>query len=227
MPFFIFASNIYVAIMKKNIVLFVLFIFPIVAYLFFASGVNSFTKLPIITPKVADFGNWKSLKSEKVSLDNKITILGFSGTNILKNQGNFFNLNAKIYKRYHEFKDLQFVVICPLGTEDDVKTVIDALKVSTDVRQWHFVFTSPQEIKAFYNQLKLVGNLDSDYGTPNVYIVDKERNLRGRKEKKGYKEGYNTFHPAELSNEMLDDFKIILYEYRAALKKNNNASKKL
>ena len=63
MPFFIFASNIYVAIMKKNIVLFILFIFPIVAYLFFASGVNSFTKLPIITPKVADFGNWKSLKS--------------------------------------------------------------------------------------------------------------------------------------------------------------------
>jgi hypothetical protein len=30
-----------------------------------------------------------------------------------------------------------------------------------------------------------------------------------------------------LSNEMLDDFKVILYEYRAALKKNHNASKKL
>jgi hypothetical protein len=25
---------------------------------------------------------------------------------------------------------------------------------------------------------------------------------------------------------MLDDFKIVLYEYRAALKKNNNASKR-
>ena len=35
-----------------------------------------------------------------------------------------------------------------------------------------------------------------------------------------YKEGYNTISVAELSNEMLDDFKIILYEYRAALKKN-------
>ncbi|TRX22698.1 hypothetical protein [Flavobacterium franklandianum] len=213
--------------MKKNIVLFVLFVLPIVAYLFFASGVNSFTKLPIITPKVADFGNWKSLKNEKVSLDNKITILGFSGTNILKNRGNFFNLNAKIYQRYHEFKDLQFVVICPLGTQGDAQTIIDALSASTDVSQWHFVFTSPDEIKTYYDQLKLVGNLDSDFGTPNVYIVDKERNLRGRKEKKGYKEGYNTFHPAELSNEMLDDFKVILYEYRAALKKNHNATKKL
>lgn len=75
--------------MKKNIVLFVLFVLPIVAYLFFASGVNSFTKLPVITPKIADFGNWKSLKGEKVTLNNKITILGFSGSEVLKNRGNF------------------------------------------------------------------------------------------------------------------------------------------
>jgi len=213
--------------MKKNIVLFVLFVLPIVAYLFFASGINSFTKLPIITPKVADFGNWKSLKNEKVSLNNKITILGFSGSNILKNRGNFFNLNQKIYQRYHTFKDLQFVVICPLGTEADAQKIVDALSAFTDVSQWHFVFTSPEEIKTYYSQLKLVGKLDTDLGTPNVYIVDKERNLRGRKENKGYKEGYSTFHPAELSNEMLDDFKIILYEYRAALKKNHNATKQL
>jgi len=226
-PFFIFALYLLGTIMKKNIVLFVLFVLPIVAYLFFASGVNSFTKLPIITPKVSDFSDWKSLKNEKVSLDGKISILGFSGTNILKNRGNYFNLNAKIYQRYHSFKDLQFVVVCPLGTEKDAQSIVDALSATTDVSQWHFVFASPEEIQSFYNQLKLVGKLDPDFGTPNVYIVDKERNLRGRKEKKGYKEGYNTFHPSELSNEMLDDFKVILYEYRAALKKNHNASKKL
>jgi hypothetical protein len=213
--------------MKKNIVLFVLFILPIFAYLFFASGVNSYTKLPVITPKISDFGKWKSLNGEKVSLNNKITILGFSGTEILKNRGNYFNLNEKIYQRYHDFKDLQFVVVAPLGTEKDVKVVIDALGAFTDVKQWHFVFTTPEEINQYYNQLKLKSNLNPDYGTPDVYIVDKERNLRGRKEKKGYKEGYNTFHVAELSNEMLDDFKVILYEYRAALKKNRNATKKL
>lgn len=213
--------------MKKNIVLFVLFILPIVAYLFFASGVNSFTKLPIITPKVSDFGQWKSLNGEKVSLNNKITILGFSGTEILKNRGNYFNLNEKIYQRYHDFKDLQFVVVAPLGTEKDVKAVVEALGAFTDVKQWHFVFTTPEEIKAYFSQLKLKGSLNPDLGTADVYIVDKERNLRGRKEKKGYKEGYSTFHPAELSNEMLDDFKVILYEYRAALKKNHNATKQL
>jgi hypothetical protein len=213
--------------MKKNIVLFVLFVLPIVAYLFFASGVNSFTRLPTITQKIPDLGQWKSLNGEKVTLDNKITILGFSGNEILKNRGNYFNLNEKIYQRYHEFKDLQFVVVAPLGTEDDVKSVLSALGTFTDISQWHFVFTTPEQIKIFYSQLKLKGSLGSDLGTSNVYIVDKERNLRGRKDSEDYKEGYNTFHPSELSNEMLDDFKIILYEYRAALKKNHNATKQL
>lgn len=213
--------------MKKNIVLFVLFVLPIVAYLFFASGVNSFTKLPVITPKVADLGNWESLRGEKVSLNNKITILGFSGTEVLKNRGNLFNLNEKIYQRYHNFKDLQFVMVCPLGTEKDVKSIMDAFDDFTDVSHWYFVFTTPEEIKNYYSQLKLKGSLDANFGTSNVYIVDKERNLRGRNGDKDYKEGYDTFHPSDLSNEMLDDFKIILYEYRAALKKNHNATKQL
>lgn len=213
--------------MKKNIVLFVLFILPIVAYLFFASGVNSFTKLPTVTPKIDDIGAWNSLNGDKVSLNNKITILSFSGTNLLKNRGNYFNLNQKIYQQYHSFKDLQFVVICPIGTEKDAKYIVDQFSKFTDVSQWQFVFTSTDEIQKYYNQLKLKNKLDSDFGTSNVFIVDKNRNLRGRKKKDEYKEGYNTFSPSDLSNQMLDDFKIILYEYRAALKKNKNAERKI
>ncbi|WET04553.1 hypothetical protein [Flavobacterium sp. YJ01] len=213
--------------MKKNIVLFVLFVLPIVAYLFFASGVNSFTTLPVITPKVADFGNWKSLNGKKISLDKKITVLGFAGSNILENRGNYFNLNEKIYKRYNGFEDLQFVVLCPLGTETEAQKIVDALSPFTDVKNWNFVFASKEEIQKFYDGLHLKEKLNENLGTSNVYIIDKERNLRGRKDKKEYKEGYDTFHPSELSNEMLDDFKIILYEYRAALKKNHNATKQL
>lgn len=213
--------------MKKNIVLFVLFVLPIVAYLFFASGVNSFTTLPVITSKINDFGNWESLNGKKVSLDKKITVLGFAGSDILSNRGNYFNLNEKIYKRYNGFEDLQFVVLCPLGTKKEAQKIVDALSPFTDVKNWNFVFASKEDIQKFYDQLHLKGKLDENLATSNVFIVDKERNLRGRKDDKEYKEGYNTFHPSELSNEMLDDFKIILYEYRAALKKNHNATKQL
>lgn len=213
--------------MKKNIVLFVLFILPIVAYLFFASGVNSFTKLPIITNKVSDFGTWNSLKGDQVSLTGKITVLGFLGDNVLAQRGNLFNLNQKIYQRYYEFKDLQFVMVCQKGTERQVQAIVDALKASTNVKSWHFVFATPAEIKSFYNQLQLQGQLDAKNSTSYVFLVDKEKNIRGRKDAKEYKEGYDTFHPSDLSNAMMDDFKILLYEYKAALKKNNNASKKL
>ncbi|WP_281235328.1 hypothetical protein [Flavobacterium gelatinilyticum] len=213
--------------MKKNIVLFVLFVLPIVAYLFFASGVNSFTTLPVITPKVADFGNWNSLNGKKISLDKKISVLGFSGSNILENRGNYFNLNEKIYKRYNGFEDLQFVVLCPLGTEKEAQKIVDALSPFTDVKNWNFVFASKEEIQKFYDGLHLKEKLNQNLGTSHVYIIDKDRSLRGRKDAKEYKEGYDTFHPSELSNEMLDDFKIILYEYRAALKKNHNATKQL
>ena len=197
--------------MKKTAVLFVLFVLPIVAYLFFASGINSFNKLPILTPKVADFGSWNGLRNEKVSLDDKITILGFGGNDLLKNRGILFNLNQKIYQRYHEFKDLQFVIVCPIGTEKDAEHIQTQFATFTDVAQWHFIFAPTNEIQQFYNGLNLQKDkLLSDFGTPNVYILDKERNLRGRKNQEDYKEGYSTFHPSELNNEMLDDFKIIL-----------------
>jgi len=217
--------------MKKNIVLFVLFILPIVAYLFFASGVNSFTKLPVLTKKIPDLNKeWKTLNGEQITLKNKITVLGFGGFDILKNRGNLYNLNSKIYDRYSEFKDLQFVVVSPIGTENDVKEIIKALKTTVDVSKWQFVFGQPESIKTYFGQLKLKKDqLNADFGTPNIYLVDKVLDLRGRKVKnqKEYKEGYNTFHPSELSNEMLDDFKIMLYEYRAALKKNKNATRKI
>ena len=212
--------------MKKAIVLFVLFALPIVAYLFFASGVNSFAKLPVVTPNVKELSQWESLSGEKVQLTDKITILGFTGTEVLYNKGNAFNLNQKIYNKNREFTDFQIVMVAPKGTESQARQLLTELGQISDMKGWHFVFASPEEIKMYYESLKLVGTLDEKAGTPNVFIIDKDRNLRGRKgaNKKGeqeYKEGYNTISAADLHNEMSDDVKVILAEYRLALKKNN------
>jgi hypothetical protein len=213
--------------MKKKAVLIILFILPLVVYLFFATGVNSFIKLPTLTEKIADVNpNWKSLNGEKVSLNDKITILGFSGENIMENRGNFFLLNQKIYNRNKEFKDFQIVFIAPDGTQDKVKSILERLDKLTDTKGYHFVFAKPEEIQAFFSTMKLVGQLNENFGSPNVYIIDKQRNLRGRKGKSvqgkpEYREGYNVQSSAELHNEMTDDLKIILAEYRLALKKNN------
>lgn len=218
--------------MKKKFVLFVLFVLPLAAYLFFASGVNSFAKLPILTKSLPEITSWKSDSKTPIQLQNKITILGFTGTDFKKRRGNFFNLYEKIYKKDEQFKDFQVVFIAPIGTEKKIDSLVIDLKKLGSIVGWKFVFATNNQINQFYNQMKLQTKLDQDLGSQMVYIIDKKRNLRGRKGKsvKGeeeYKEGYNTSLVSELHNEMTDDVKVILAEYRLALKINHNASKKL
>ncbi len=210
--------------MKKTFVLVVLFVFPLVAYLFFASGVNNFGKLPVLTENVNELDQFDS----DARLSGKITILGFLGTEVGKIKGNAFNLNQKIYKRFSDFNDFQMLMMVPEGYEEEVKALKEELGTLSDVDKWNFVFGSTADIQTFFNSLKTNLNLNENYGTPYVFIVDKDRNLRGRNddEDEGIKYGFNTTSVAELNNKMEDDVKIILAEYRLALKKNNaNRSK--
>jgi hypothetical protein len=68
--------------MKKFLVLGILFILPIIVYLFFASGVNNFAKLPVLTEGVNDVSGLQSLLGENISFSDKITVLGFLGDNL-------------------------------------------------------------------------------------------------------------------------------------------------
>jgi len=213
--------------MKKAIIIIFLFVLPIFAYVFFASGVNTFSKLPIITDKVDELPNWNSLSNENVKLQGKITILGFIGTNVLENKTNSFNLNQLIYNKNRAFEDFQIVMIVPEQSKSQVEQLIHEFHWAklASFSDWKFVFASREEIQNYYDKLGLINKLDENFGTDLVYILDKERNLRGRKGKNNkneeeYKEGYRTVSPAEIKNEMEDDFKIILYEYKAAYKKN-------
>lgn len=204
--------------MKKTFVLVVLFVLPIVAYLFFASGVNNFGKLPVLTESIKElnFG-------DEVQFKNNITILGFLGSNVDSRKGNAFNLNQKIYKRFHEFKDFQFVMVMPFGTEEVTEEIKKELATLADVDKWNFVFTTPDEINSLYSSLKTDISLDEHLGTPYVFIVDKDLSLRGRTadEEEETKYGFNSNSVADLNNKMIDDVKIVLAEYRLALKKNN------
>lgn len=210
--------------MKKTFVLIVLFVLPIVAYLFFASGINNFGKLPTLTRNIPDI----SKIDANVAFENKITILGFLGNDIEHQKGNAFNLNQKIYKRFYEFNDFQFVMLVPNGTEDQVANIKAELGSLTDIVKWKFVYASEDGIVDIFNELKTDLELDKNLATPYVFIIDKDRNLRGRTNDgdEGTKFGFNTTSVADLNNKMEDDVKIILAEYRMALKKNNANRKK-
>ena len=165
------------------------------------------------------------MNGEKVTLNNKITILSFTGSEPIINQGNYFNFTEQIYDRNKTFTDFQVVLITPNGTEEKARELIKRLSQLTDVSGWHILFGTNDQIQTYYNSFKLKEKLNSDLGSKFVHIIDKKRNLRGRNDEKKYKEGYNTFSPSDLHNEMTDDVKIILAEYRFALKRNNNKRK--
>jgi len=205
--------------MKNKFVLAVLFILPIVVYLFFASGVNNFGRLSTLTEKIPDI----SSIDENVELKDKITILGFLGSDLENKKGIAFNLNQKIYKRFYEFNDFQFVMLVPHGSENKVAELKAELGNLADIVKWNFVYGNEEQIKIFFDGLKTDLALDDDLATPYVFIIDKDRNLRGRTndEDEGTKYGFNATSVAELNNKMEDDVKIILAEYRLALKKNN------
>jgi hypothetical protein len=213
--------------MKNKLILGLLFVLPIATYLIFASAKHNSLFLPILFEYQQDLPqDWQTSSGESVQLENKITILGFTGFDIAKNKGNLFNLNQKIYNKYAGFTDFQVVMVAPKGTESDIAAIFEKFKtVSEDLSGWKVVFADPEEIKTYFETLQLIGNLGEDYGTPSVVIIDKNINLRGRKGKNKlgedeYKDSYNTISAAELHNDMTDDVKILLREYRLALKKN-------
>lgn len=214
--------------MKKVFVLGVLFLLPLVAYLFFASGVNHFSKLPVLETKIGSIENFES-NTDSLQLKDHITILGFMGNNLPITKGNLFNINQKIYNYFKDFSDFQMLMIMPKGTENEVKKVMTDLDGLTDTKKWFFAFGDPNEIRTFFKSLNSPYALDKDLHTPQVFIIDKDAALRGRDDDEdvGKLYGYNSGSVAEINGKMKDDVKVILAEYRLALKKYNKTNTKI
>lgn len=215
--------------MKRKIVLLVLLILPLTVYVYFSMVKHNSLFLPVITEGVNEVPSSATPDNGAVHLTDKISIVGFLGNDVMKKKESIFNLNQKINNKYKEFQDFQIVMLVPDGKQEEVKKLTTDISVMADISNWNFVYTTPENISQFYSSLKVKKPLDADYGSYDVFIIDKKRNLRGRNgmskeggKDKDYIEGYNTFSAAELHNEMTDDVKILLREYRLALKKNED-----
>ena len=210
---------------NKFFVLSILFFFPIVVYLFFASGVNNFAKLPILTIGISDVVDLPSLTGSKIELKNKITVLGFWGSDVTNKKVDGFNLNQKIYKRFFEFKDFQFVFVIDSSETKKINDFKKELVVGlgSDLSNWRFLIANKKQTSNLFRTLKTDLSLSDSMAISTVFIIDKLKNLRGRDDDEdiGTLFGYNSSSVAEINNKMVDDVKVILAEYRLALKKNN------
>ena len=219
--------------MKKKfynkVVLGVLFVFPLVVYLFFASGKNNFAKLPVLTSGVNELP-LKPNSKDSLQLKNKITVLGYWGGDLNLKKAEALNLNEKIYKRFYEFSDFQFVFFVDNEHFNQVETLLLNLEegVGTDITKWNFIPSTQTQIQAHFKSLNTPLTLDVNGSTPYVFIIDKNLNLRGRDddEEEGILYGFDARSVAEINKKMIDDVKVILADYRLALKIYNKTNRK-
>jgi hypothetical protein len=205
---------------NKKIVLGILFIFPLLVYLFFASGKNNFAKLPVLTSGVSEIRDLDS--SSTIQFKDKITILGYWGGSLEEKKAEALNLNEKIYKRFYEFEDFQFVFLVNEAYGTQVEQLQNALKegVGTDLSKWNFVTLTQETMRTHFSSLQTPLKLNEVASTPYVFIIDKDANLRGRNddEDQGTVYGFDARSVAQINKKMIDDVKVILAEYRLALK---------
>lgn len=206
---------------KKYLVLGVLFILPITAYIFFSLSTNYFKPLPVLTENVSELDGFTTLRGKQVQLENRITVLGFFGKNLEDHRAYAYNLAHKIYTKNRSFREFQFVILLPEGTQEQARNIDARLAEIAPTDSWIFAFGPDEKIIEVFQSLNSNFALDSDLSTPYVFIVDKERNLRGREDDKdeGIMFGFDSSNIAEINNKMSDDVKVLLAEYRRALKK--------
>ena len=211
--------------LKKYLILGFLFFFPIFVYVFLSTGINNFAKLPVLTQTVMDIENIEG-NSANVSFKNKISVVAFWGGDVNNKKSEALNLNQKIYKRFYEFQDFQFVLLHDKSDNEAIEDLKSDLVsgVGTDLKNWNFISTTQSNIKMIFDSFKTNIDLDNSFSTPYVFIVDRNLSLRGRDDDEdiGMLFGFNSQSVAEINNKMVDDVKIILAEYRLALKKNDS-----
>ncbi|QXP71547.1 hypothetical protein H0I29_05540 [Polaribacter sp. R2A056_3_33] len=205
---------------KKRVVLFLLFIFPLICFLILSTGTNNFSKLPVVTSNVVDISTLDSSNTFK----GKISVVCFLGNDMDSNKGGFFNLNEKIYKKFIEYNQFQIIAVYPEGKENEVAVLKKEIGAFTDMVKWKFTAGSKEQIKALHAGFNSNDKLSNFY-TSNVFLIDKNGGLRGRVKDAdsvdGKLFGYNMNSVSVLNAKLKDDVLVLYYEYYAAFKENN------
>ena len=207
---------------KKRVVLFLLFIFPLICFLILSTGENNFKKLPILTENIIDISEIDSTKSAQ--LKDKVSIICFLGNNVNKNRAGLFSLNEKVYKKFTDYKKFQILALYPKEQELEAQKLKEEIGAFTDMQKWKFVASSKEEIEGFYSSFAFNEPL-VNLSSTKAFLVDKNVNLRGRLHDEGIKNnklfGYNLNSVAVLNGKLKDDVKVLYYEYYAAFKTKN------
>ncbi len=225
---------------KRNFVLSILFFLPVAFVIIMLLSKDNYNTLDIVKTEVQELPN----NEANITLDGHITVLSFLGRNPYDNATSALNLKELVYDRCKGFKTFQVIALVPFEAKSEAEKLLKEIKSYEDLRFWHFVYAEDFDILSVFSSLKSDTNLDGNLATTKVFIVDRDKNQRGRLDDRTDKEiekqhlvyglyNYNCVEVAELKNKMsAEDMRILFTEYRQKRKgkfdnSNNRRAKDL
>jgi hypothetical protein len=162
-------------------------------------------------------------------------VLGFLGEMPMEDAILALNLKELVYDKFRGFKRFQVIILVPESAKNQVLLLEKELNQYEYLSYWKFGFGSYKDILSIFQELNTDTALDSTLRTSNVFLIDKERNQRGRFDDRDKSElkkntptyglsSYNCLDVSVLKNKMSEDVRILFTEYRQKRKGNFNST---
>ena len=220
---------------RKWIILGILFLLPVIFLLFLYPSTHNYNTLDIVNEDIKETDFLNFIDKRKTNFEENITILNFLGDKPVENITGTLNLKELVYDKFKGFKKFQIISIASLNSEKSLENVKKELLKSDELKYWFFATTSDEEINKIYSSLRSQIELDSSNYTSQVFIIDKQRNQRGRIDDRDDDQiennidlfglySYNSIIVSEIKKKMNDDIRILFTEYRQKRKGNFNSN---
>ena len=220
---------------RKWIILGILFLLPVIFLLFLYPSTHNYNTLDIVNEDIKETYFLNFIDNRKTNFEGNITILNFLGDMPVENITGTLNLKELVYDKFKGFKKFQIISIASLNSEKSLDNVKKELLKSDELKYWFFATTSDEEINKIYSSLRSQKELDSSNYTSQVFIIDKQRNQRGRIDDRDDDQieknidlfglySYNSIIVSEIKKKMNDDIRILFTEYRQKRKGNFNSN---
>ena len=220
---------------RKWIILGILFLLPVIFLLFLYPSTHNYNTLDIVNEDIKETDFLNFIDKRKTNFEENITILNFLGDKPVENITGTLNLKELVYDKFKGFKKFQIISIASLNSEKSLENVKKELLKSDELKYWFFATTSDEEINKIYSSLRSQIELDSSNYTSQVFIIDKQRNQRGRIDDRDDYQiennidlfglySYNSIIVSEIKKKMNDDIRILFTEYRQKRKGNFNSN---
>ena len=220
---------------RKWIILGILFLLPVIFLLFLYPSTHNYNTLDIVNEDIVEIDFLNFIDNRKTNFEGNITILNFLGDKPVENITGTLNLKELVYDKFKGFKKFQIISIASLNSEKSLENVKKELLKSDELKYWFFATTSDEEINKIYSSLRSQNELDSSNYTSQVFIIDKQRNQRGRIDDRDDDQiennidlfglySYNSIIVSEIKKKMNDDIRILFTEYRQKRKGNFNSN---